>query len=134
MPVRSDDALRQSKTSIIVFTSLVCRAAIEGGLSPEEAYALGDSYIQSAENAKTLEDLEPLGLMMYDDFVRRVHKCRTNPHLSQQVQKCVDYIEMNLDKNTRCRYCSAGGLYGILYDPQIQGRNGLERDRLHKIC
>lgn len=55
VPVRSDDALRQSKTSIIVFTSLVCRAAIEGGLSPEEAYALGDSYIQSAENAKTLE-------------------------------------------------------------------------------
>lgn len=52
VPVRSDDALRQSKTNIIVFTSLVCRAAIEGGLSPEEAYALGDSYIQSAENAK----------------------------------------------------------------------------------
>ncbi|MFQ9764102.1 MAG: AraC family transcriptional regulator [Gemmiger formicilis] len=98
VPVRSDDALRQSKTSIIVFTSLVCRAAIEGGLSPEEAYALGDSYIQSAENAKTMDDLDPLALMMYDDFVRRVHKCRTNPHLSQQVQKCVDYIEMNLDK------------------------------------
>ena len=39
--------------------------------------------------------------MMYDDFVRRVHKCRTNPHLSQQVQKCVDYIEMNLDKKIR---------------------------------
>ena len=101
VPVRSDDALRQSKTNIIVFTSLVCRAAIEGGLSPEEAYALGDSYIQSAENAKTLDDLEPLGLMMYDDFVRRVHKCRTNPHLSQQVQKCMDYIEMNLDKKIR---------------------------------
>ena len=101
VPVRSDDALRQSKTSIIVFTSLVCRAAIEGGLSPEEAYALGDSYIQSTENAKTMDDLEPLALMMYDDFVRRVHKCRTNPHLSQQVQKCVDYIEMNLDKKIR---------------------------------
>ena len=43
VPVRSDDVLRQSKTSIIVFTSLVCRAAIEGGLSPEESYALGDN-------------------------------------------------------------------------------------------
>ena len=41
VPVRSDDALRQSKTSIIVFTSLVCRAAIEGGLSPEEATRWG---------------------------------------------------------------------------------------------
>ena len=101
VPVRSDDALRQSKTSIIVFTSLVCRAAIEGGLSPEEAYALGDSYIQSAENAKTMDDLDPLALMMYDDFVRRVHKCRTNPNLSQQVQKCVDYIEMHLEEKIR---------------------------------
>ena len=53
VPVQSSDVLRQSKTSIIVFTSLVCRAAIEGGLSPEEAYSLGDSYIQTAEAAKS---------------------------------------------------------------------------------
>ena len=35
-------------------------------------------------------------MMMYDDFIRRVHKHRTNPNLSRQIQKCVDYIEMNL--------------------------------------
>ena len=101
VPVHSDDALRQSKISVIVFTSLVCRAAIEGGLSPEEAYALGDSYIQTAESAKTLDDLNPLSLVMYDDFIRRVHKCRTNPKLSRPVQQCVDYIEMNLDQKIR---------------------------------
>ena len=98
VPVQSSDVLRQSKTSIIVFTSLVCRAAIEGGLSPEEAYSLGDSYIQTAEAAKSLDELSPLAMMMYDDFIRRVHKHRTNPNLSMQIQKCVDYIEMNLDK------------------------------------
>ncbi|WP_455501367.1 helix-turn-helix domain-containing protein [Gemmiger sp.] len=101
VPVHSDDALRQSKTSIIVFISLVCRAAIEGGLSPEEAYALGDDYIQTTESAKTLDDLNPLPMMMYDDFIRRVHKCRTNPKLSMQVQKCVDYIEMHLEEKIR---------------------------------
>lgn len=101
VPVHSDDALRQSKISVIVFTSLVCRAAIEGGLSPEEAYALGDSYIQTAESAKTLDDLNPLSLVMYDDFIRRVHKCRTNPKLSRPVQQCVDYIEMHLDQKIR---------------------------------
>ena len=37
-------------------------------------------------------------MMMYDDFIQRVHKHRTNPNLSPQIQKCVDYIEMNLDK------------------------------------
>jgi len=98
VPVYSDDALRQSKISIIVFTSIVCRAAIEGGLSPEEAYSLGDSYIQKVESAHTLDDLNPLGAMMYDDFIHRVHKCRTNPKLSPQIQQCVDYIEMNLDR------------------------------------
>lgn len=101
VPIHSDDALRQSKVSVIVFTSLVCRAAIEGGLSPEDAYALGDSYIQAAESAKTLDDLNPLSLMMYDDFIRRVHKCRTNPLLSRPVQQCVDYIEMHLDQKIR---------------------------------
>lgn len=101
VPVHSDDALRQSKISVIVFTSLVCRAAIEGGLSPEEAYALGDSYIQTAESAETLTDLTPLSNMMYDDFIRRVHKCRTNPKLSRPVQQCVDYIEMHLDQKIR---------------------------------
>ncbi len=101
VPVHSDEALRQSKVSVIVFTSLVCRAAIEGGLSPEEAYALGDSYIQAAESAQTLDNLNPLSHMMYDDFIRRVHKCRTNPKLSRPVQQCVDYIEMNLDRKIR---------------------------------
>ncbi len=60
-------------------------------------------------------------MMMYDDFIRRVHKHRTNPNLSMQIQKCVDYIEMNLDKKDRSgRSCRAGGLHGILPHPQIQ--------------
>lgn len=98
VPVESDDALRQSKTSLIVFSSIVCRAAIEGGLSPEEAYALGDRYIQTVESAKTLSELDPLATIMYDDFVHRVHRCRTNPNLSRQIQQCVDYIEMHLEQ------------------------------------
>ena len=98
VPVHSDDALRQSKTSVIVFTSLVVRAAIEGGLSPEESYALGDNYIQTMEQASTLGELGPLANMMYEDFIQRVHICRANPKLSRPIQKCVDYIEAHLDQ------------------------------------
>ena len=54
---------------------------------------------QSNKECRRKEDeLSPLAMMMYDDFIRRVHKHRTNPNLSRQIQKCVDYIEMNLDK------------------------------------
>ena len=51
VPVHGRDPMRQAKTSAIVFTSIVVRAAIKGGLSPETAYSLGDSYIQAAEDS-----------------------------------------------------------------------------------
>lgn len=98
VPVSGLDPLRQTKTSITVFTSLVCRAAIEGGLSPEVAYPLGDAYIQSAESARTMDELRRLAPTMYDDFIHRVHRCRTNPRYSPMVQKCVDYIDLHLEQ------------------------------------
>lgn len=60
VPLQSSNPLRQSKTSVIVFTSLCARAAIEGGLSPEQAYSLGDSYIQSIESAKTISEISAI--------------------------------------------------------------------------
>ncbi len=101
VPVHGRDPLRQGKTSVTVFASIVTRAAIEGGLSPEEAYSLGDSYIQAAEDARDLAELSALASAMYDDFIHRVHRCRTNPDYSRQIQKCCDYIELNLDKPIR---------------------------------
>ena len=85
------------------------------GLSPEQAYSLGDAYIQSVESAASLSDLTAIGPAMYDDFVRRVHKCRTNPRLSAQIQKCCDYIEMNLDKKVQAADLAALAGYTEYY-------------------
>ena len=79
VPIQGQDPLRQMKTSIVVFTTLVSRAAIEGGLSPEIAYPLGDSYIQSAENCRDSGELNALAHAMYHDFIYRVHHLRANP-------------------------------------------------------
>ncbi len=115
VPLRSGDPLRSGKTSNVVFCSIVCRAAIEGGLSPEEAYALGDAYIQSSEDARTMDELTSVALTMYDDFIHRVHKCRTNPKLSPVVQKCVDYIEMHLGERIRAADLAAIAGYSEYY-------------------
>lgn len=115
VPIQSSDPLRSAKTSITVFCSIVCRAAVEGGLSPEEAYALGDAYIQSSENARTTDELNSIALTMYDDFIHRVHKCRTNPKLSPVVQKCVDYIEMHLGERIRAVDLAAIAGYSEYY-------------------
>ena len=101
VPVRGDDALRQAKTSIVVFTTLVTRAAIEGGLSPEEAYALGDSYMQSAESTHDFSDLDALSHSMYADFIGRVHKVKMRPDYSAQIRQCIDYIELHCDQRIK---------------------------------
>ena len=110
VPIKSDDPLRQAKTSLVVFTTLVSRAAIEGGLSPEIAYSLSDKYIQSAESAGTTTDLDALGPAMYDDFVHRVYKVKSRPDYSPEVKRCVDYIELHPEE--RIRAADLSGLVG----------------------
>lgn len=78
-----------------VFISLCVRAAIDGGLSPEVAYSLGDSYIQSLFGCKRISDLYITGHTMYEDFIQRVHKLRAGPAHSQQIITCRDYIELH---------------------------------------
>lgn len=96
--VSTNTPILQAIISEAVFTSLCTRAAIEGGLSPEVAYSLGDSYIQSAASCKSISELQIIGHTMYDDFIQRVRKCRTGPQLSQQVRACRDYIELHLEE------------------------------------
>ena len=101
VPIQGQDPLRQMKTSIVVFTTLVSRAAMEGGLSPEVAYALGDSYIQSAEDCRDSGELSALAHAMYHDFIYRVHHLHVNPNYSHAIQKCCDYIELSLGRKIR---------------------------------
>ena len=101
VPVEGKDPLRQMKISLTVFTSLVCRAAMEGGLSPEIAYPLGDSYIQTIENSRDSGELNALAHAMYHDFIYRVHYLKSNPNYSHAIQKCCDYIELSLDRKIR---------------------------------
>ena len=109
------DPVRNAKVSTIVFCTLVCRAAIEGGLSPEESYSLGDAYIQSALDAHTLDETSTICISMYDDFVRRVHRRRENPRYSEPIQRCCNYIEMNLDRNIRAHELADLVGYSVTY-------------------
>ncbi len=98
VPVDSAGALRQAKTSVIVFTSLCTRAAIEGGLSPEEAYTLGDGYIASVESCSTVSDVASYSYGMYADFVGRVHNKRVDADVSSHIRAVCDYVELHADE------------------------------------
>ena len=113
--VHTNDPLRHARVSTIVFCSIVCRAAIEGGISPEEAYSLGDAYIQSALDAHTIDETSTICMSMYDDFVRRVHRTRENPKYSEPIQRCCNYIEMNLNRNIHAQELADMIGYSVTY-------------------
>ena len=61
--VLSNSELRQVKNLFICTTTLVTRAAIEGGLELKTAYQLSDLYLRKIENAASIAALkEPMHL------------------------------------------------------------------------
>lgn len=94
----SDNPILQAIVSCTSFTSLCVREAIHAGISPDTAYRVGDSYIQSMVQCKTVTELRSINHAMYEDFIMRVHKHRTNPNVSVQIQNCRDYIESHPDQ------------------------------------
>ena len=54
-------------------------------------------------------------MSMYDDFVRRVHRSRENPRYSEPIQRCCDYMEMNLDRNIHAQELADLVGYSITY-------------------
>lgn len=96
--ISTDTPITQAVITEAVFISLCTRAAIEGGLSPEIAYSIGDGYIQGATACKSISELRNLGHAMYEDFILRVRKSRTSPKLSSQIRACRDYIELHLEE------------------------------------
>lgn len=98
VPVKVRDSLQQARVSGITLTTLCVRAAIAGGLTPDAAYTVGDSYVQQIMDCKTLPEVAATNHTMYDDFVHRVHKIRRDPAVSPKIQQCMDYLELHTEE------------------------------------
>lgn len=80
------------------FTTLCIREVILAGISADTAYAVGEGYIESMAQCKTISELTSLNLSMFEDFIFRVRKHRTNPKVSSQIRSCRDYIELHAEQ------------------------------------
>ena len=92
----TESPLLNLKISVTTFITLCTRASIEGGLSPAIAYSLSDQYISAVFAARSTSEIVNIKKRLYEDFIHRVHNCRTNEQYSKTIQKCIDYIETNL--------------------------------------
>lgn len=96
--VSNGQPVMQALVTGVTFAALCTRAAIEGGLSPDAAYTVGDGYVQSMIQCDNVAEMGSLINTMYADFIERVHKSRQNPAISPLVRRCCDYIELHLEE------------------------------------
>ncbi len=108
--------LRQSKNLFVASTTLVSRAAIEGGMSPEEALSLSDRYIQHSEKHNEPEQILNLQYHMILDYATQVHeliKGNTNTHFIRKISTYVhDHIteDISVDQMAKDLYLSRSHL------------------------
>jgi YSIRK-targeted surface antigen transcriptional regulator len=91
----SKNPLRNQKNLFICSTTLISRAAIEGGLSSELAFTISDSYIQRVEEMNNVSEVMNLQYKMLGDFTERVHRVKEHNY-SKTIIKCQNYIFQHL--------------------------------------
>ena len=94
------DPVRSLKNSLIASCTFMTRAAISGGVSPDEAFTLSDAFIQRMEACATMEQLLPFEGEMIRVFTARVNQL-CNAKYSQTVRQAMTYIENHLSEPMR---------------------------------
>lgn len=87
------DGLRQMKNMGICTATGVSRAAIQGGLDPEQAFCMSDLYIQKLELMRDVSNIERLMQEMMLDFAEQVEKMiHPSGSESQLHRMCAQYV------------------------------------------
>jgi AraC-like DNA-binding protein len=89
--------LRHQKNIAITAITLATRAAMEGGMFPEEAYTLSDVHIQHIEDLGEVSKVENALLSALDDFADGV-KQGLDQRVSRPIALCQRYIFDHLYK------------------------------------
>lgn len=93
------DTLRQAKNTFIVNTTLVARAAIRGGMSPNIAYKLSDIYIKQAERLTDIDSIFLLIKQVQIDYTNRVANSILPVATDHILFKVIQYVHENTNKN-----------------------------------
>lgn len=94
-----DNELRSKKNLLICAVAIYTRAAMEGGVPAEEAYTLSDSFIQMAEEVRTIAQYEDLRRNVTLSFANKVRFVARNKY-SKLIYNCIflitKYIYVNV--------------------------------------
>lgn len=95
----SQDPLRNSIYHLVASAAVISRICIDGGLDMNTAYTLSDIYINSADEAKSVEEVMDLIAAMQIDYASRMRDLRKTNIVNIHIRRTIDYIYNNLDKS-----------------------------------
>lgn len=95
MGMSARDRFRKFEYTTVASNAMCTRAAIEGGLMPDEAYDISEAMLQRLENAKTIKELHDIMELTAVIFAHEVQK---NKHKksSYVLEQCKNYISRNI--------------------------------------
>ena len=93
--VLSDNELRNRKNMLIAAITLFTRAAIDGGLPEELAFAMSDSYILNGEKCMTSQDVERIYVRAFREFTYAVAE-KGKRHYSAKIETVMHYVHIHL--------------------------------------
>lgn len=91
----ASNTIRSYKNSMICSCAIITRAAIAGGVNPDDAFTLSDTYINEIENIKEIKELESFEIKMVEGFTNKVIKVKNNRY-SKAVLDAIFYIDNHL--------------------------------------
>lgn len=96
------DEIRSYKNSMICSCTFMTRAAIAGGVNPDSAFTLSDTYINKIENIQNLNELENFEAFMLEGFTDLVNSIKTNKY-SKSILLAINYIDAHLCESIKIK-------------------------------
>lgn len=88
--------VRQAKNIAICVITLASRAAIHGGVLPEEAFSIVDGYILKIEDMNNAVKIDAMMRQAEYDFAELVAKIHKNKETNELIERTKNYIFQNL--------------------------------------
>lgn len=96
--VMESNHLRFFKNSFVAVATLASRAAIQGGMNPDDAFTLIDNYILMCELLDDCNRINNLGRLMVIDFAKRVNQLYKGTQASHLILDVSNYINRHMSE------------------------------------
>lgn len=96
--VIADNQLRQLKNIFIITATIASRSAIQGGITPDDAFKLSDNYILKCELLNDYCQINNLLYFMLIDFAKRVNQLLEGAPASKLVSDVSNYINHHMSE------------------------------------